>query len=89
MRVNVDDWVYEAIDASGGKGSTLRDIQRHVDDRHHEELAVDTLEQSIDTLIRRKKIEALGADRWVATQKTAKEDAIRQLFGDDEPSSSG
>lgn len=83
--MNVQDWVYEAVDAAGGKGCSLRDIQRHVDDRHHEELAVDTLERAIDTLVRRKKIEALGPDRWVATQKTAKEDAIKQLFGDDEP----
>lgn len=85
--MNVDDWAYEAIDAAGGKGATLRDVQRHIDDRHHEELAVDTLEQAIDALVRRKKIEALGPDRWVAAQKTAKEDAIRTLFGDDDTTS--
>jgi uncharacterized protein (DUF1697 family) len=85
--MNVNEWVYEAIDAAGGKGATLRDVQRHVDDRHHEELAVDTLEQAIDALVRQEKIEALGPDRWVAAQKTAKEDAIRQLFGDDDPAS--
>lgn len=79
--MTVDDWVLEAVQSAGHNGATLRDVQRRIDERHYEELAVDTLEASLATLARAEKVREEGG-RWFVVLKTSKEDALKQLFGD-------
>ncbi len=79
--MTVDDWVLEAVQLSGANGATVRDVQRRIDERHYEELAIDTIEASLATLLRSERVtEADG--RWTLVRKTTKEDALKQLFGD-------
>ena len=79
--MTVDDWVLEAVQLAGANGATVRDVQRRIDERHYEELAIDTIEASLATLLRSERVtEADG--RWTLVRKTTKEDALKQLFGD-------
>ncbi len=79
--MTVDDWVLEAVEALGrGNGATLRQIQRRIDEFHYEELAVDTLEASLERLAELGKV-AMKDDRWLPVKKTTKEDALKKLFG--------
>jgi hypothetical protein len=79
--MTVDDWVFEAVGSHSATGVTLRDIQRHIDEHHYEELAIDTLEAALDKLAAAGRIELEGT-RWRPVQKTTKEDALMRLFGD-------
>lgn len=79
--MTVDDWVYEAVDNLGKKGATLREIQRYIDEHHYEELAVDTIEVSLNDLSKKGRIYQDG-NRWQPKQKTSKEDAFKKLFGE-------
>ncbi len=79
MTVNV--WVLEAVEAGGPKGMTLREVQRFIDERHYEELAVDTLEAALAELLADDQISAQD-DRYYPAKRTSKEDAVRKLFGD-------
>ena len=79
--MTVDDWVLEAIERAGPDGATLRDIQRDIDERRDEELAVDTIETALEQLVRQGSIEA-SRHRWRRTRRTSKVDALRALFGD-------
>lgn len=79
--MTVDDWVFEAVESHGQHGLTLREIQRHIDEHHYEELAIDTLEAALEQLAAAGRI-ALDGDRWKPTRKTSKEDALKRLFGD-------
>ncbi len=79
--MTVETWVLEAVEAGGSKGVTLRLVQRHIDERHYEELAVDTLEAALAALMGAGRI-TLEGERYFPTKRTSKEDAMKQLFGD-------
>lgn len=79
--MTVDDWVFEAVEAHPKSGATLREVQRYIDEHHFEELAIDTLEASLDALQSQGKIEQDGV-HWRVSKRTSKEDALRRLFGD-------
>jgi hypothetical protein len=79
--MTVDDWVFEAVEASGPKGATLREVQRYIDEKHFEELAVDTIEASLVSLVGQGRLSLEGA-RYGVVQRTSKEDALKKLFGD-------
>ena len=79
--MTVDEWVLEAVQNAGPNGATLREVQRSIDERHYEELAVDTLEASLATLAQAEKVREEGG-RWHFVRKTSKEDALKALFGD-------
>jgi hypothetical protein len=79
--MTVEGWVYEAVEAAGKAGATLRDVQRHIDEYRFEELAVDTIELSLQRLEDSGRITRSGP-RWTVTARTSKEDALRKLFGD-------
>lgn len=79
--MTVDDWVYEAVECGGKQGSTLREVQRYIDERHFEELAVDTIESALETLSAEGRLHRDGP-RWKVAHRTSKEDALRRLFGD-------
>lgn len=79
--MTVDDWVLEAIERAGPDGATLRDIQRDIDERRDEELAIDTIEAALEQLARQGRIEA-SRHRWRRTRRTTKADALRALFGE-------
>ncbi len=81
--MTVDDWVYEAVQnlSHGHQGVSLREIQRYIDERHFEELAVDTLEISLSRLVQEGKLEEKNG-RWLMAKKTSKEEALKKLFGE-------
>lgn len=79
--MTTDDWVFEAIERSGNKGANLREIQRFIDENHYEELAVDTIQTSLELLSTKGQIKLEG-ERWTKIKKTSKEDALKKLFGD-------
>jgi hypothetical protein len=79
--MTVDDWVFEAVDHAKGAGATVLEIQRHIDERHYEELAIDTIEASLASLAKAERIEETDG-RWHVVRRVSKEDALRRLFGD-------
>ena len=79
--MTVDTWVLEALQSAGGRGLTLREVQRYIDEHRYEELAVDTLQRSLDQLEARGKVEQRD-ERYIAISKTSREDALKKLFGD-------
>ena len=79
--MTVDAWVLEAVEAASNRGVTLRDVQRHIDEKHFEELAVDTLEASLAGLLEAGRITIEG-ERYHPAKRTSKEDALKKLFGD-------
>ena len=80
--MTVDDWVFEAVEASGSKGATLREVQRYIDEKHFEELAVDTIESALASLLGQGRLQREG-NRYSAAHRTSKADALKKLFGDD------
>ncbi|HET9027267.1 MAG TPA: hypothetical protein VFN07_07060 [Trueperaceae bacterium] len=79
--MTVEAWVLEAVEVGSSKGVTLRNVQRHIDERHFEELAVDTLEAALVSLQGAGKI-TLDGDHYFPAKRTSKEDAMKKLFGD-------
>ena len=79
--MTVDEWVYEALEEHVKSGATLREVQRHIDEHHYEELAVDTIEAALDKLAAEGRVVKEGT-RWKVILKTSKEDALKKLFGD-------
>lgn len=80
--MTVDEWVLEAIEAAGAKGVTVREIQRSIDEKRFEELAIDTIEASIAKLLEASRITVVD-ERYHPAKRTSKEDALKRLFGDD------
>ena len=78
--MNVDDWVLGAVRATPN-GSSLREVQRYVDEHHHEELSVKVIGDALDKLVGREQLE-VDNERYFAVQKTNKEDALKKLFGE-------
>ncbi len=79
--MTVDSWVLEAVASSGVKGATVREVQRYIDEHHFEELAIDTIEASLATLLESGRV-TLEGDRYHPAKRTSKEDALKKLFGD-------
>ncbi|CAN5510394.1 hypothetical protein BH24DEI1_BH24DEI1_05910 [soil metagenome] len=79
--MNVDDWVLEAVSELGrGKaGASIRQVQRYIDERRHEELALDTLRASLSRWVGAGRLE-LEDDHYFVAKATSKEDAMRRLF---------
>lgn len=82
--MTVDDWTLEAVEALGRNqdGATVRQLQRYIDEHRYEELAVDTIEVSLQRLAAQGKVEATMTG-WRPRKKTSKEDALKRLFNDD------
>lgn len=80
--MNVDDWVLEAVGERGKVGATLREIQRYIDEHHFEELAVDTLQGSLERLEAQERLEEREG-RYTLAKRTSAEDAAKRLFGED------
>lgn len=80
--MTVNDWVLDAVKEAGPEGATLGWLQRYIDERRNEELAVDTIESALDVLVDEGRVEAVGEKRWAARQGTSKEDAVKRLFGE-------
>ena len=80
--MTVDDWVHEAVEASGPRGANVREIQRWIDEARGEELAVDTIEASLATLVDEGRLQPVAEGRWAIAPKTGTADAIKRLFGE-------
>ena len=80
MPMNVDDWVIEAVRAKV-HGASLREVQRYIDEHHHEELSVKVIGDVLDKLVERGRLE-VDNERYFAVTKTNKEDALKKLFGE-------
>lgn len=78
--MNVDDWVLEAV-RSAAHGVSLREVQRHIDEHHFEELSVKVLGDALDRLADRGLVK-VDTERYFAAAKTNKEDALKKLFGE-------
>jgi protoheme ferro-lyase len=79
--MTVDQWVFEAVESQAKTGATVRDVQRYIDEHHYEELAVDTIEASLEKLRAEGRLHLEGT-RWHTAGRTSKEDALKKLFGD-------
>lgn len=79
--MTVDDWVFEAVERAAAAGSTVREIQRTIDEQHYEELAIDTIEASLAALAGAGRVVERDG-RWRVHRTTSKEDALKRLFGD-------
>ncbi len=78
--MNVDDWVLEAVRARA-HGLSLREVQRYIDEHHHEELSVKVLGDALDNLVQEGQLE-VDTERYFAVKKTNREDALKKLFGE-------
>ena len=79
--MTVDEWVFEALERFAVTGATVREVQRSIDEHRYEELAVDTIEASLEALAREARVTERDG-RWRAQRSTSKEDALKRLFGD-------
>ena len=80
--MTVEGWVHEAVQAAGVRGATLLDVQRWIDEHRGEELAIDTIEGSLASLMASGRVDQNAPGRWIMTAKTDKADALRRLFGE-------
>ena len=78
----IDEWVIEAIETHGGMGITLLAVQRYIDEYHNEELALNTIRDSLISLANIGRLINIE-DLWYLKTNTSKEDALKKLFGDD------
>ncbi|MEX2534016.1 MAG: hypothetical protein WD273_00330 [Trueperaceae bacterium] len=79
--MTVDQWVFEAVESQPKTGATVREIQRYIDEHRYEELAIDTIEASLEKLSADGRLQHEGT-RWRLVNRTSKEDALKKLFGD-------
>lgn len=79
--MTTEDWVYEAVQRSSSKGATIREVQRFIDEHHYEELAIDTIKQSLAKLELQQRLKC-EAEHWKVSKQVSKEDAFKKLFGD-------
>lgn len=80
--MTVDDWVYEAVETSGPRGVSVREIQRWIDEARGEELAVDTIEGALATLVDAGRLTQVAEGRWAVAPRTGTTDAVKRLFGE-------
>src|SRR3546814_2910517 len=69
--MTVDAWVLEAVESAGSKGATVREVQRTIDEKHFEELAIDTIEASITGLLADGRLVG-DAGRYHLAKRTSK-----------------
>lgn len=79
--MTVDAWIMEAVEAASSKGANVREIQRFIDEKHFEELAIDTIEASIAGLLEDGRL-VEDSGRYHPAKRTSKEDAMKRLFKD-------
>ena len=79
--MTVNDWVLEAVEKRGKTGATVREVQRYIDEHHYEELAVDTITTSLQTLTDKNRLTS-DESRWYVAKRTSQEDALKKLFGE-------
>ncbi len=79
--MSVTNWVLEAIEKSFGKGVSVREIQRYIDEHYYEELAIFTLETELKSLEKKNRIKQTN-ERYFKAKQSSKEDALKKLFGD-------
>ena len=79
--MTVDDWVFEAVEKHGKSGATVREVQRYIDEHRYEELAVDTITQSLQTLTDKNRL-THDETHWYVAKRTSQEDALKKLFGE-------
>ena len=79
--MTVTTWVYEAVENIARDGATVRDIQRWSDENRFEELAIDSIETALESLVQLERVEQDGT-RFRVRARTSKEDALKKLFGD-------
>ena len=60
----------------------MREIQRWIDEARDEELAVDTIEAALATLVEAGRLTPVAEGRWTVAPKTGTADAIKRLFGE-------
>lgn len=80
--MTVDAWVLEAVTSASSRGASVREIQRHIDERRFEELAMDTLEASLAPLLAAGRVRLEG-ERYFPAKRTSKEEALSRLFGEE------
>ncbi len=80
--MTVDDWVHEAVEASGARGASVREIQRWIDEARGEELAIDTIEAALSKLVGDGRLTLASEGRWTVAPRTGTADAIKRLFGE-------
>ncbi|MDR9390957.1 MAG: hypothetical protein RI554_02910 [Trueperaceae bacterium] len=80
--MTVDDWVFEALDRAGGRGADVREVQRWIDERHGEELAVDTIDAALADLVAAGRAETRGGGRYAVVRSGGGADALKKLFGE-------
>lgn len=80
--MTVDTWVLEAVASAGSRGATLREVQLFIDERHFEELSVDTLEASLTALVEAGRLK-LDGEKYLPAKRTSKEEALSKLFGEE------
>lgn len=78
--MTVTTWVYEAVENIARDGATVRDIQRWIDENRFEELAIDSIETALESLVQQERLE-LDGTRYRVRARTSKEDALKKLFG--------
>lgn len=59
----------------------MREIQRYIDEKHFEELAIDTIEASLAGLLADQRVTE-DDNRYHPAKRTSKEDALKRLFGE-------
>lgn len=77
--MSVREWVMRAVEASTA-APKLRDIQRFIDETYHEELAVDTLQKTLDDLVKQEKLTGDSEGCYHVVKSTSQADAINRLF---------
>jgi hypothetical protein len=78
--MTVDNWVLNAVEAHGEAGAALLDLQRHIDEYHYEELAVNTINESLIKLVKEGRLIQNG-NYWHLATRTSKDEALKKLFG--------
>ncbi|MEZ4629409.1 MAG: hypothetical protein R2880_01585 [Deinococcales bacterium] len=72
-------WILEALRYHAKEGATLREIQRYIDEHFYEELAVDTLKQSLKALMDQGEVEQ-NLERYKLRKLKSAKTAFDDLF---------
>jgi len=79
--MKTQSWIVEALRYSSKQGSTLRELQRYIDEHFYEELAVDTLNQALKALMAKGQVE-LVLERYYLAKPKGTTSAFDKLFGE-------
>lgn len=64
----------------GKRGASLRQIQRFIDEKHYEELAVHTLQEKLDGLLEQEKVNFDSSTEQYTLVRRSSSHAFDQLF---------